>query len=702
MHKEVDPVETNTAVLDPPDADFKFSAKVMLLSLPSIDDMFRKSCALAEDGQDGDLRDGFVHPTRLINFLVGSKGKSDTMAIGGPWSPSLDGPNPDKDPAVLIKTAIRTCRALTGIDLSRCTLWYRFLELHYRRADAHNKPQAVKVETVVLFLPDVWSCVPTRLEWDGLQHNYNKQLARITNGAPAEAAAGGKEALRDQGADQKAPSLTDTILYTVFCVYVGDLRRELEARGVSPKGLTSQLQARLGKILKSEQDVAEEEEAAAVAAAAAAKAKAEAEEKEKILQAAQEREMDPKAAERKKKEEEEKKRQEERERQARERRYQLPSSPHIIVHPSRSAKSGRFDCTVMSLSLLLDYRAEDTKEHSFEVSLFAELFNEMLMRDFGFRIYRSLVKAPENPKEEEKDRKDSKEKKKEDGKDNDTEKDSEETGEDSSSNSKKKERDRREKVKMVTVDPQLLLAFIYFDQTHCGYIFDRDMEEILHALGLHLSRAQCRRLLQKVLTRDTLAYRKLTDRSEPANGEASSADSAQEMMNSGLAKGNSTLLPEFSTACIPPRVHSDLHYIVNWNGTLVNVKQLLAQLKRSQKARRVTEAKIAAIQSEFNNAENKASKSTTKAAELAQTLKKSQDRLRDAEEELRLAKANCSKFQAALEAVKNVLDPVMEETRSMPRKKEETSETKSDEPSLPAKQESQEEEVKEEAEPKSE
>jgi hypothetical protein len=71
---------------------------------------------------------------------------------------------------------------------------------------------------------------------------------------------------------------------------------------VSPKGLTSQLIARLNKILKSEQDAAEEEEAAAVAAAAAAKAKAEAEEKEKVLLAAQERELDPKAAERKKKE----------------------------------------------------------------------------------------------------------------------------------------------------------------------------------------------------------------------------------------------------------------------------------------------------------------------------------------------------------------------------------------------------------------
>ena len=46
------------------------------------------------------------------------------MAIGGPWSPSLDGANPTEDPRVLINTAIRTTRALTGIDLSACTQWW--------------------------------------------------------------------------------------------------------------------------------------------------------------------------------------------------------------------------------------------------------------------------------------------------------------------------------------------------------------------------------------------------------------------------------------------------------------------------------------------------------------------------------------------------------------------------------------------------
>ena len=58
------------------------------------------------------------------------------------------------------------------------------------------------------------------------------------------------------------------------------------------------------------------------------------------------------------------------------------------------------------------------------MSLFAELFNEMLIRDFGFSIYKSLVVAPEKKEEEKKDKKESskdkdkdhKEKKKDDDK----------------------------------------------------------------------------------------------------------------------------------------------------------------------------------------------------------------------------------------------------------------------------------------------
>lgn len=97
----------------------------MLLSSPKLEDIFSKCCGSAEDSLDNSRSEqvNYQHPTRLIQFLVGLKGKNEPMSIGGPWSPSLDGPNPAEDPKVLIKTAIRCTRALTNIDLSMCTQW---------------------------------------------------------------------------------------------------------------------------------------------------------------------------------------------------------------------------------------------------------------------------------------------------------------------------------------------------------------------------------------------------------------------------------------------------------------------------------------------------------------------------------------------------------------------------------------------------
>lgn len=107
---------------------------------------------------------------------------------------------------------------------------------------------------------------------------------------------------------------------------------------------------------------------------------------------------------------------------------------------------------------------------------------------------------------------------------------------------------KKRKVKLYTHDPYLLLSFVYFDQTHCGYIFDKDIEELIYTLGLNLSRAQVRKLVQKVVTRDSLHYRKLTDKSkeddtrdekkeEGDKGELTKAESEEDILRS-LALGN--------------------------------------------------------------------------------------------------------------------------------------------------------------------
>ncbi|KAL5018166.1 hypothetical protein ScPMuIL_003888 [Solemya velum] len=631
MHKDVaDPASQTEAVLDAPDADHLFSAKVMLLSCLPLVDFYHKCCALAEDPED--IREGFQHPTRLIQFLVGIKGKNEPMAIGGVWSPSLDGPDPATDPKVLIKTAIRTTRALTGVDLSACTQWYRFAEIRYLRPEETHKGKVLpaRVETTVIFLPDVWTCGPTRLEWGGVQSTYRQQLQKRLGALQAD----GKDETTQEDEDSEEKSARkDPTHYSELdprTMKIVDLRRELESRTLSSKGLKSQLIARLTKALKTEQEKEEAEE------------KMETEE-EKVKEELESVDTEEKDVDRRKEQEEGKKK-EDREKASLERRYSLPENPAIIVHPNPQAKSGKFDCSVMSLSVLLDYRPEDNKEHSFEVSLFAELFNEMLMRDFAFVLYKTLVKAPERKEEEkvkEKDKSKSEEKsskdkkKKEEKKDSDrkddkknrneeknhkerekekskkdedkkgdkgegdhqeAEEDEEEEDEDGNEDDKgRKDKKKKERKKYQTVEAELLLASVYFDQNHTGYILDKDLEEIIHTIGLQLSRAQVRKIVQKVVSRDSFNYRKLTDRPcDEVVTELEPLDLEK------LAQGNAELLrlPSKSGDDTESKTMSGggegeiTSSLVNYKGSMLDIESVMQRLEKSDKTRQDMETKM--------------------------------------------------------------------------------------------------------------
>ena len=54
-------------------------------------EIYKKCIVKAEDEKHDDTEKDFIHPSRLISFLVGIRGKNETMAIGGPWSKKLDG-----------------------------------------------------------------------------------------------------------------------------------------------------------------------------------------------------------------------------------------------------------------------------------------------------------------------------------------------------------------------------------------------------------------------------------------------------------------------------------------------------------------------------------------------------------------------------------------------------------------------------------
>ncbi|EPB69199.1 hypothetical protein ANCCEY_11708 [Ancylostoma ceylanicum] len=148
FNKEVDyPLQDGetAAVLEPEDADHRHQVKVLLLAHPGKEEVHKKAFGLLPDGSTDDTHE----PTsffKQLSFLVGTRGK-EPLAIGGSWSPSVDGADP-ANPATIIRTAIRTTKALTGVDLSGCPQWYELVHVRYYRADRD------RTDSVRLLLPD--------------------------------------------------------------------------------------------------------------------------------------------------------------------------------------------------------------------------------------------------------------------------------------------------------------------------------------------------------------------------------------------------------------------------------------------------------------------------------------------------------------------------------------------------------------------
>lgn len=252
---------------------------------------------------------------------------------------------------------------------------------------------------------------------------------------------------------------------------------------------------------------------------------------------------------------------------------------------------------------------------------------------------------------------------------------------------KDKDKDAKKKRhKLHTFDPYLLLSFVYFDQTHCGYIFDKDIEELIYTLGLNLSRAQVRKLVQKVVTRDSLHYRKLTDKVKEEDvkdskdakkddadkvDETSIKEDDEEVLKSlALGKyfklfmsgkmvspinedfqlflGNKKLLPVFvgsgpvskrarkeNSSSEVGETESVSEGFIMYKGSLLDIEKLVSQLKRSESARVDTEARMMEIQHELSAVSEKSIKQSNTIKDLSDDLKVYKDRLRNNDDKLK-------------------------------------------------------------------
>ncbi|XP_052873160.1 cell division cycle and apoptosis regulator protein 1-like [Anopheles cruzii] len=747
MPKGVDSAERQLgpvpADLDPVDADYLYSAKVMLLSHAA---EFYEKCSSKTEDHDGVEAD-YIHPSRLIRFLVGTRGNNETMAIGGPWSPSLDGLDPHSDPSVLIRTAIRTCKAMTGIDLSMCTLWCRFVELFYRRSEILHKGQLIppRVETVVIFLPDVRSCQPTLSEWERTRLCYKADMAHVTNRSSSvdsgsekanpgiveretqhDAAATRGKSPAAAEATSSSPSSTTVTVIPVVAVDLNSAsaaedadavativtpstagaatpsepavesttetanatpeQQQLSTNNTSVAPSTVQV-SELGNVLSAETDTTDLQADRPNLHTDGVKAmflsslptveptnttKTDELENDIISLSDEESSIKPREPVTVTKELEAATLGE-KVRPLRDRGYVLPEKPHIIVHPSRVAKAGKFDCSVMSLSSLLDYRPEDTKERSFEVSLFAELFNDMLARDFGFTIYKELCLLPAAAKTEV-DQKDGPA----DGTTSSigSEGNGKSNGNDAQTRSKRSARhcdeDRSERALATEANakPDLMLSFLYFDVTRCGYIFEKDVEDIIFTLGLNLSRSQIHKIVAKATVGDTLQCRRLTEQTmggtesdrkklqDDASGTAS--DAAQTDLDDGAEKATSdTIVAEL--AC------GNTNYRMQLKQSLDRIANEPGSAKQRQSGQNSTEfergsnEETSAIQSGFVEYQG----SIIDVAKLLQRLKRSDETLATTEKMLQVSRIQNTELTSNKNRANRIVKELFAETNSL-------------------------------------
>ena len=312
-------------------------------------------------------------------------------------------------------------------------------------------------------------------------------------------------------------------------------------------------------------------------------------------------------------------------------KYHLPTHRSIVVHPTTS-KGDKFDCRVVSLHYLLNYANKDTiKEKSFELYLFSEAFQEMLMRDYSYDIYRTLFSClevtettstepmitttattEEQPNEEENEKKRKRTESQEEEESAQKKKtNSEETNPTTTTTTTTAVQTRSK-----TVHPELLLSFTFFDRNRCGYLLEKDLEEILLLSGLSLTKnevnllflsltfnvhfllfIQTKILVSRVSTNEKVQYHKLTDKDVPIDSTTTSELEIRDQEIDALApKGNLHFLPSNLVVFgVRSKTTTDNPQIL----PEVDNQRAIKQLEMSNKIQTSLELKIDALKSEL-------------------------------------------------------------------------------------------------------
>ncbi|CAF1486458.1 unnamed protein product, partial [Adineta ricciae] len=546
----------------------------------------------------------------------------------------------------------------------------RYLEVRYHRPEEIHKGRLIesRVENIVVFLPDIAAaCMPSSLEWEETISMYkqacDEEIAEELNEAN----------ISDE--QSETPSASHHSAIDVENLRVSDLKKELKARGQPVTGIKVDLRKRLTKVLQQEQ--ADEEKAAAVVSTETS------EEQVQTSTTAPETTSKSEKVEIK----EHNQADIDKLRKDIESKYQLPSQRSILVHPT-TAKGDKFDCRVVSLHYLLNYANKDTiKEKCFELYLFSEAFSEMLMRDYSYHIYRSLYSCLEvtdtsneppnantelTTNEQETNHEAKQEEQVEtmvtsnedvpvidldtNAEENEKKRKRTPSQDDSSEQHKKaahEETNENHKTSTTTVQtrqrtihPELLLAFTYFDRNRCGYLTEKDLEEILLLAGLSLTKSEAKMLVSRTAHNEKVQYHKLTDKALPTddNNSTTSIEINETDIDPLAPKGNLLSLPSHVSVF---GIRSTTINETQSTNSLDN-QRAMKQLEISNKIQTGLELKIDTLKKEIQKLTDDLHSAQKSSRSYNDQLSDTKKRLRDTQHDLKELEEKYKRYSDAL------------------------------------------------------
>eukprot|EP01090_Pellita_catalonica_P002885 TRINITY_DN1249_c0_g1_i2.p1 TRINITY_DN1249_c0_g1~~TRINITY_DN1249_c0_g1_i2.p1 ORF type:complete len:899 (-),score=190.05 TRINITY_DN1249_c0_g1_i2:1-2697(-) len=490
-----------------------YSAKVILLS-----------------GAPGGLSTS--HLSQQIKFLIAKRDRNELLLFGGPWSKSIDGGNPSQDRSALIKTVIRCVQEQTQMDISSCTHWYPFMEIHYVR-------RSQREEITVVFIANTSSLLnPKRkgsaedsttkadaMELDGCDA---EQDTIEENQKPDEEEKGrvGEEKTQDKDNEDEEKEEEDEGEDKEKEDKDEDKEKEDNDKDNEKEDNEDEDEDEDNDNEKEDNDEDNEKEDEGN----------ENEENDKKQDSAKAEGEIETAEEANDKSEVNKDQMEEDKSNTKKEAISNATKP-IRFEKKRTglqvvtdaADSHKFRGAMISLDGLLDYDESDRFEDTFEVSLFAEMFQDMLHRDFASTIFAALEALPLQKEESQKRKRETgdasstpaakkiktsheqkeaskpnegKDEKESEAKADTTDKEAEKktpereikTEAEASTESKEAESSKKRETETET-DTALLQAFQYFDRNRTGYLKVKDVETVIHNLGNQYSKRFVRDLV---------------------------------------------------------------------------------------------------------------------------------------------------------------------------------------------------------------